>query len=122
MNTNKVADAILTKLLVIHPRVFRNAPSSTPTFPYIVFDCETVTDTTPSDDYYIYINIYDAPKTSVRAINDLADSIEGLDETLINDSVFNLYLTRISRQFISNNELTTSQAINLQMSARVYFK
>lgn len=122
MNTNKIADSILSILSIIHTRVYRNAPPLNPIFPYVVFDCESISDSKPSHDYYIYINIYDSPTSSVLVINDLADRIEELDESLINNSDFNLYLTRINRQFISSNELTKSQAINLQMSARVYFK
>lgn len=122
MNTNKVADAILNTLSIIHPRVYRNAPPLNPLFPYIIFDCDIVSDSTPSDDYYVYITVFDLPTASIRTMNDLADRVEELDETTINDVNLNLYLTRISRQFVSNNELISSKAINLQMNARVYWK
>ena len=122
MKTNAVADAILARLSVIHARTYRNAPPSSADFPYVVFDCETVTPSTPSDEFYIYVNVFDSPSASVRAMNTLADSIDALDDTMIINSDLNLHLVKISRQFVSNNELTTSKAINLQYSARVYWK
>jgi hypothetical protein len=122
MKTNAVADAILARLSVIHAKTYRNAPPSSAVFPYVVFDCETVTPSTPSDEVYIYVNVFEDPAKSVRAMNDIADSIDALDDTMIINSDLNLHLTKISRQFVSNNELTTSKAINLQYSARVYWK
>jgi hypothetical protein len=122
MNTNLVADSLLTVLLTKHTRVYRNGPPSNPTFPYVVFDCDSVTDSYPSSEYYIYVNVFDSPTVSVRAMNTIADLIDGIDNTLISNSGLNMHITKVNRQFISNSELTTSKAINLQYSARVYFK
>jgi hypothetical protein len=122
MNTNLVADTMLTKLLTKHARVYRNAAPSNPTFPYVVFDCETINDNYPANDYYIYVNVYEAPNVSVRAMNTLADSIDGIDNEVISNSGLNMHITKVNRQFISNSELTRAQAINLQYVARVYFK
>ena len=122
MNSNLVADTIYTQLSSIHARVYRNEAPRVPTFPYVVFDVETVNDSYPSNDYYVYVNVYDEPNASVRAISDIADLIDALDNTVVNVSGLNLHITKILRQFISNKELTTSKAINLQYNARVYFK
>jgi hypothetical protein len=122
MNTNLVADSLLTVLLTKHTRVYRNGPPSNPIFPYVVFDCDSVTDSYPSSEYYIYVNVFDSPTVSVRAMNTIADLIDGIDNTLISNSGLNMHITKVNRQFISNSELTTSKAINLQYSARVYFK
>lgn len=122
MNTNKVADSILTKLEEIHLRVYRNTPPNNPVFPYVVFDCETISDSYPSDDYYIYVNVFEAPNESVRNMNDIADLIDGLDNSVIDTEDLNMHIKKVNRQFISNSELTRSKAINLQYSARVYFK
>jgi len=122
MNTNLVADSLLTVLLTKHTRVYRNTPPSNPTFPYVVFDCESVVDSYPSNEFYIYVNVFDDPNVSVRAMNDIADLIDGIDNTLISNSGLNMHITKVNRQFISNSELTRSKAINLQYAARVYFK
>ena len=86
MKTNAVADAILARLSVIHAKTYRNAPPSSAVFPYVVFDCETVTPSTPSDEVYIYVNVFEDPAKSVRAMNDIADSIDALDDTMIINS------------------------------------
>jgi hypothetical protein len=121
MNTNLVADTLLTKLLTYHTRVYRNEAPTNPVFPYVVFDCESVSDSYPSHEYYIYVNVFDAPTASVRAMNDIADDIDELDDTILTATGMNMHIVKINRQFISNAELTRSKAINLQYSARVYF-
>lgn len=124
MDTNKVADAICTFLLTKHARVYRNKAPQTPVFPYVVFDCESVDDMFPSSDYTVYVDVYDAPTVSVRAMNTLADSIDSsFTGLIINDSALNLHIqSKDIRQFVSNSDLVSSQMINMQFSARVYFK
>lgn len=123
MNTNLVADTIYTYLSTKHARVYRNAPPSTVTFPYVVFNCENVEDTHPSQDYYLYIDIFDSPSASVRVMETLADTIDtGLNMVILDSSTINIHCLRSLRQFLESSTLTNAKQINLQYSARTYFK
>lgn len=124
MNTNQVADVVYNFLLTKHPRVYRNKAPQNPIFPYVIYDVSNVTDTDPSYDYQVYIDIYDKPDVSVRAITTLADTINhDLLDTVITDSVLNCHIRTLDvRQYIPNTELISSQMINMQFTARVYFK
>ena len=124
MDTNKVADLINTFLATKHTRVYRNKAPQSPVFPYVIFDCESVDDAFPSSDYTVYVDVYDAPNVSVRAMNTLADTIDSsFTGLLINDSALNLHIqSKIIRQYVPIKELVSSQMINMQFSARVYFK
>lgn len=122
MNTNAVADLLLTELSTKHARVYRNAPPSKPIKPYVVFDVESVMDTYPSHNYYVYIDIFDSPNVAVREISTIADSIEGLCRSVIDSEAINIQIEKINRQFVSSDDLTSSQMIALQFDCRVYFK
>lgn len=124
MDSNKVADLIYTFLLTKHARVYRNKPPQSPVFPYVIFDCDSVDENYPSMDYTVYVDVYDAPTVSVRAMNTLADSIDSsFTGLVINDVACNVHIqSRPIRQFISNTDLVSSQMINMQFNARVYFK
>jgi hypothetical protein len=123
MNTNLVADTLYSYLINIHERVYRNAPPKVVTFPYVVFNCESASDTYPSTDYYIYIDIFDDPNGSVRTMEALADSIDaGLNHKVIDNANINIHMLRSVRQFVSNTELTTAKLINLQYQGITYFK
>lgn len=124
MDTNKVADLILTFLSTKHTRVYRNKPPQSPVFPYVIFDCGSVDDAYPSSDYTVYVDVYDAPTATVRALTTLADSIDSsFTGLLINDSALNLHIrSKTIRQYVPVKELVSSQMINMQFNARVYFK
>lgn len=122
MNTNKVADNLFTLLSGKHSRVYRNAPPSNPTFPYVVFNVETMSDTYPSHDYYVYVDVFDAPQGSVRTMETLADTIQSISRSVINNNDLTMQIEPISRQFVSATDLTTSKMITMQFSCRVYFK
>src|SRR5690554_1902643 len=95
MNTNMIADAIYDFLITKHERVYRNSSPSSPTFPYVVYRIESVTDSTPSEDFYIYVDIYEDTNKSVRAMEDLADSIDNeLNDLVMNTDGFNVYFMR----------------------------
>jgi hypothetical protein len=124
MDSNRVADVVLTFLLTKHARVYRNEAPQNPIFPYVVFDVSQVDDTHPSYDYTVYVDVYEKPHVSVRAMTTLADTIDSsfLDK-VITDSTLNLHVqSKNIRQFISNTDLISSQMINMQFNARVYFK
>lgn len=124
MNTNQVADVVYNYLLTKHARVYRNKAPQTPLFPYVIYDVSNISDTVPSYDYQVYIDVYDKPDVSARAITTLADSIQNdLLDTVITDSVLNCHFRTLDvRQYIPNTELISSQMINMQFTARVYFK
>lgn len=124
MNTNQVADVLYTFLSNKHARVYRNKPPQTPIFPYVIYDVSNVNDSTPSYEYQVYIDVYDKPDVSVRAITTLADTIQNdLLDTIISDSVLNCHFRALDvRQFVPSTELISSQMINMQFTARVYFK
>ena len=122
MSTNQVADSLYTILSGIHARVYRNAPPSNPIFPYVVYNVESVTDTYPSDDYYVYVDVFDSVNGSVRTMEVIADSIQAIGRTVVNNTDLTMQIERISRQFVSADDLTTSKMITMQFSCRVYFK
>lgn len=122
MNTNAVSDIILAKLSTLHPRVYRNQSIDSPIAPYVVYVLDSALPNTPSVDYYLNIDIFDEPHTSVRDIETLADKIQDeLDCVLIRTADLNLHLTLEQRQFIQQSDLTTAQMINLRFVVRAYF-
>ncbi len=122
MDTNKVADKLYTLLSAKHARVYRNAPPSSPVFPYVVYNVESITESYPSEDYYVYIDVFDSATGSVRPMETLADSIQSIARTVVSDSDLSMQIEKISRQFISADDLTTSKMITMQFECRVYFK
>jgi hypothetical protein len=87
-----------------------------------VFALASATATDPSVDYYLNVDIFDAPHVSVRAIETLADTIQdALDNDVIRTAALNLHLTLEQRQYVSNTDLTTAQMINLRFVVRAYF-
>ncbi len=122
MDTNKVADELYTLLIGIHSRVYRNSAPSDAVFPFVVFNLESVTEVYPSDDYYLYVDVFDSPSGSVRSMETLADSIQLIGRTVINNSSLAIQIEKISRQFISADDLTSSKMITMQFNCRVYFK
>jgi len=123
MNTNAVADEVLEYLSTKHARVYRNRAPQSPTFPYVVFRVESVLNNSPSEDFYINVDIYEDVSKSVRTIEDLADTIDsGLNMMVINTSVLNMHFLREARQFVDDEELVGKQMINLRYNTRIYFK
>lgn len=123
MNTNAVADEVLEYLSTKHARVYRNRAPQSPVFPYVVFRVESVLNNSPSEDFYINVDVYDDVSKSVRTIEDLADTIDsGLNMTVVNTSVLNMHFLREARQFIDDEELVGKQMINLRYNTRIYFK
>jgi hypothetical protein len=121
MNTNLLADKILAFLNTKHSRVYRNKPPKSPTFPYVVFNIIMISDTYPSNDYLINIDIFENTTTSIRAIETLADSIDTLNDLVIKDTGINAHFTRTNRQFVSSSDLIEAQMISIEYTARTYF-
>ena len=122
MDTNSVADLILAKLSTLHSRVYRNESIEAPTFPYVVFSLDSLTPMDPSTDYYLNVDVFEKPHTSVRAIETLADSIQNeLDNLVLRTVDLNVNSVLEQRQFISQSDLTTGQMINLRFVLRSYF-
>lgn len=124
MNVNAVYDEIEKYLLTKHPRVYRNnkTPQS-PIFPYISCRVESVTNTVPSEDFYINIDIYEDVNKSVREMEDLADTVDkGLNLTVINTEKLNMHFDREQRQYVPGEELVSTHLVNLRYTVRVYFK
>ncbi len=123
MNTNAVADEVLEYLSTKHARVYRNRAPQSPVFPYVVFRVESVLNNSPSEDFYINVDIYEDVSKSVRTIEDLADTIDaGLNMAVINTSALNMHFLREARQFVDDEELVGKQMINLRYNTRIYFK
>lgn len=123
VNSNMIADAIYTFLANKHDRVYRNSAPRSPVFPYVVYRVESVLDSTPSDDFYVHVDIYEDTKKSVRFMEDLADLIDNdLNDTVMNENGFNAHFMREGRQFVDGEELISSQVIFLRYNTRIYFK
>ena len=123
MNLNAVADEILSYLTTKHARVYRNRAPQSPVFPYVVYRVESVVNAYPSEDLYVNIDVYEKAGESVRAIEDLADSIdEGLNRGIRSTSTLNAHFERETRQFVPTQELVDAQMINLRYAVRTYFK
>lgn len=123
MNTNAVTDEILSYLETIHQRVYRNKAVQSPIFPYLVYRIDSITNTHPSEDLYLNIDIYEDVNNSVRVMEDLADAIDnGLNHTVINTEILNLHFEREQRQYVTPEELVSVHLINLRYVVRAYFK
>ncbi len=123
MNVNAVADETYTYLKTKYSRVYRNNTPQSPTFPYVVFRVESVTNSYPSEDLYVNVDIYEKAGISVRVIEDLADTIDiGLNRKIINTSVLNAHYEREVRQYVPTQDLVDAHMINLRYAVRTYFK
>ena len=123
MNTNAVADEVLEYLSTKHTRIYRNRAPQSPAFPYVVFRVDSVLNNSPSEDFYINVDIYEDVSKSVRTIEDLADTIDaGLNMEVMNTSELNMHFLREARQFVDDEELVGKQMINLRYNTRIYFK
>ena len=123
MNSNLVADTIESALKTQFERVYRNRPPVNPTYPYIIFNAESIMDTIPSDDYTVYVNIVENPNVVTRAIETLADTIDTyINGRIINTTAINIRFERSLRQLIPANDLVNAQMIQLQYVSRVYIK
>jgi hypothetical protein len=122
MNTNAVADAVLTVLTAIHSRSYRNKPPQKPTTPYAIFLVDPITPATPGYDMGLAITVHEDPDVSSRAIEDIADRFfEALDDKMIYGSTFNAHVTVGTRQYSPNTELVSKQTITIPCMMRVYF-
>ena len=109
MNINSVADEVYDYLITKHDRVYRNKSPQTPIPPYVVYRVDSAINTYPSEDIYLNIDIYEEVVKSVRAIEDLADTIDnGLNLTVINTTELNLYFNREQRQYVPSQELVST--------------
>ena len=123
MNINAVADVVLTYLSTKHSRVYRNKAPLSPVFPYVVYRIESVTNSYPSEDLYVNIDVYEKAGVSVRVIEDLADTIDaGINRGIVSNSTINAHFEREARQFVPTQELIDVQMINLRYAVRTYFK
>lgn len=131
MKINALALEIGKYLTTKHTRVYRTKAPVGATLPYIVFRVESVTNSMPSEDCYANIDIFDNNTVSVKAVEDLADTIDGngdklnptgLNQLIINTADFNAYFDREIRQFDNSEELVGVHLINLRYTAQTYFK
>lgn len=121
--TNEIADQVKEYLDTKHDRVYRNRSVKTPVFPYIVYRMESASDTYPTNDYRLIINVIDNNDgtTSVRSIEDLADGIDAdLNAKVLSSTHYNLHFTRDMRQYDDDANLSGVQLIQLQYTIRVY--
>ena len=120
MNTNALAERVAILLATKCPRVYRDKPIDNPTFPFIVFSFRTVVSNPPSVDYNLFIDIFDNAGKSAREIENIADSIEMLNNHIIFDDILNANFMFESRQFVANSDLISAQAISIDFRIRTY--
>lgn len=130
MNMNAFADALYDVLRTKHTHVYRNKAPQSPTYPFIIYRVENVLDMSPSDDLYVHVDVYDDANVSVRALENLADLIDGdgdglspsgLNQLIIQTNELNAHFKREQRQHIPSLEIGGVQAVNLRYDVRVYF-
>jgi hypothetical protein len=123
MDTNAVADELATYLETKHARVYRNKAKQSPELPYIVYRIDTVSNTVPSEDYLIIVDVYEDASKSVREIEGIADAIDaGINHKVIDTEKLNMHFERDIRQYVSSEELISLHMVQLQYTARIYFK
>lgn len=123
MKMNDVSDQIYNYLATKHVRVYRNKPIQSPVFPYVVFQIDTVLNTSPSTDMYLNINVFEDPNASVRTIETLADAIDtGLNTKVISTVSINCHFILEQRQWLGSGDLINAQMVNLRYTIRAYFK
>lgn len=123
MDTNAVADELAAYLETKHARVYRNKAKQSPVLPYIVYRIDTISNTMPSEDYQMIIDIYEDASKSVREIDDIADAIDsGINHKVIDTEKLNMHFERDIRQYVSEEELISLHMIQLQYTTRIYFK
>lgn len=123
MNTNAVADELAAYLETKHTRVYRNKATQSPTLPYIVYRIDTISNTIPSEDFLMIVDVYEDASKSVREIEDIADAIDaGINHKVIDTENLNMHFERDIRQYVSDEELVSLHMIQLQYTTRIYFK
>lgn len=122
MRSNDVADIIGAKLTPIISRTYRAKRPAGATFPYCVYRVESVSDTYPSEELYVNIDLYEAPTASVRAVETLADSIVAeLNHKVIIQNKVNLHFELEQRQSVDAQALVEAYMINIRFAVRAYF-
>ena len=122
MDTSALYSVIFSRLSTQHERVYKVKAPSTKTFPYVVFRLESVTDSYPSDDYYLNVDIYDDPNTAITVAEALGDKIDGdLNHKVIIDSGNNFHFEREQRQSVDLQELVGAYLVNIRYVVRAYF-
>lgn len=122
MDTVKLADIIGDYLATKHARVYWGKAPSVKVFPYVVFRLESVTDTYPSDDFYVNVDLYEDPNASVKTVEALADTIDaGLNHTVSIVGGVNVQFEREQRQSVDAQDLIEAYLVNIRYVARAYF-
>ena len=69
---------------------------------YVVYRIDTISNTMPSEDYQMIIDIYEDASKSVREIDDIADAIDsGINHKVIDTEKLNMHFERDIRQYVS---------------------
>ena len=122
MRSNDVADIIGDYLKTKHARVHRAKAPSQKVFPYVVYRIESVTDSYPSEDMYLNVDIYEDPMKSIRVVETLADDIDlGLNHSVILGNGLNLQFEREQRQSVDAQDLVEAYLVNIRYVVRGYF-
>jgi len=121
MDINKVSDTIYDYLATKAERVYTKVPQS-PVFPYVYFRIDTITDTWPSVDAYLYIDVFEDANASIRAIRMLADTLQSeLEQKVIITDGLNMRFSLEQRQYVPSEDLIDAQMIDLRYVLRIYF-
>ena len=122
MRINDAADIIGTYLKTKHSRVYWNKAPSEKVFPYVVYRLESVTDSYPSEDVYLNVDLYENADVSIWTVESLADAIDaGLNHKVKIENSINMQFEREQRQSIDAQELVGAYLINIRYVVRAYF-
>lgn len=125
MDTNAIADFIgdwlNTGLYDVGGRIYRNEAVQNAVYPYIVYRIEDKSDTYPSADLTVRIDVYEAPHVSVRVVEAVADEIEAD----FNHKVFPVddmyaHFELEQRQSVNELDLIDAYFVNLRFVTRIY--
>lgn len=121
MNSNLMADMIGEVLSKIHPRVYRGKAPKERTFPYVVYRFESVTNSYPSTDYYLNVDIYEDPKASIRDVENIGDAVvQSLDQMVLRSTGLNLQIDLETRQSMDAQALIDAYLVNIRFTVRSY--
>ncbi|QOR34442.1 hypothetical protein IMX26_13215 [Clostridium sp. 'deep sea'] len=120
VDTIALREAIQQKLEELHSHVYPKKASANEFPLYVVYNW-TSTDSRPSKDYSLDIDVWNKSKDET-ALETLADNIENaLDGTVINNERLSVIFYNSSRLNIPDSEPSISR-VRITIDMRVYFK
>lgn len=120
--TNDLYNVLYDNISPIVPNLFRNK-AQTGVFPYATIKIDTMTDSYPTHDYSVVVAFYNKDSESIKPLETQADNVVALlNNKVIESNGIYYHFTLSLRQFINAEYLVGTQAIELQLLARIYSK